>query len=145
MAWYIGDYSFTKLCHFDIDQFVEWFSSFIYLHSADLYREKKCTRDNFKDNLSIKDFLKGRALSTTTVNSRLGSRSTAQQYGGERTFFIKGNNVFTKHSIGNFAVLLDPRMNSALYWFKKTLIVNFFLSYLYTQYWCITLFHMFVL
>ena len=36
-------------------------------------------------------------------------RSAAQQYGGYRTFFIKGSNVFTKDL--NFAVRLDPCMN----------------------------------
>ena len=44
-------------------------------------------------------------------SSRRGSRSTPQQYGGECTFLIKGSNVFTKNSIGNLVVLLDPRMS----------------------------------
>ena len=37
-------------------------------------------------------------------------KGTAEQYEGERTFFIKGSNKFTKTSIGNFAVPLDPRI-----------------------------------
>ena len=45
---------------------------------------------------------------------RRGSRSTAQQHGGERTFFIKGSNVFTKNFIGHFAVL--PRMSLGYPW-----------------------------
>ena len=40
-------------------------------------------------------------------------------YGGECTFFIKGNNVFTENSISNFAVLLDPRMFCSQQWYKQ--------------------------
>ena len=42
-----------------------------------------------------------------------GSKSTAQQYGGERIGFIKGSIVFTKKlNRCNFGVLLDSRMMS---------------------------------
>ena len=37
-------------------------------------------------------------------------RNTEQQYGGERTFFIKGNNVYAKNSNDNFTVFLYLRM-----------------------------------
>ena len=47
------------------------------------------------------------ALKTVYCFQARISRSTAQQYEEERTFLKKGSNVFTPHSICDFAVLLD--------------------------------------
>ena len=49
---------------------------------------------------------------------------TAQQNGGEHTFvFVKESNVFLKNFIGNFAVLLDPKL--VIVWrFSYNYIIN---------------------
>ena len=53
-------------------------------------------------------------ISTRTCNNQTGFRKTAQQYGGECTFSIKGSNVCTKTSIGNIVELLDPRIQQVI-------------------------------
>ena len=41
---------------------------------------------------------------------RRGSRSMAQQYGGEHTLLYKKSTIMTSHSFNDFVVPLDPRM-----------------------------------
>lgn len=53
----------------------------------------------------------GREFTFIAILLRRGSRNMAQQYIGERTYFMKESKVFTKESpLVIFAVLLDPCM-----------------------------------
>ena len=59
--------------------------------------------------LIVFDFIRKASLSDKNFATLLDPpmKSTAQQYGGERSFSIKGEAIYlSKNSIGNFAVLL---------------------------------------